>query len=176
MRKLYLLLLCMAILLSSTLSAFAHSGRTDSSGGHWNRSTNTYHYHNGGYTSSNPSTYSSSGSSGTKSSNSETTAPKTESPTAKIKKAVESNFDNKVIVIDISSLSEYEAAVTVRTKLDLTGFDTENLVFYNYDKETSKYHKIKDPNYSFDEDGILKFKTNSNLGYVIISDGALTRK
>lgn len=30
-------------------NAFAHSGRTDSSGGHWNRSTGTYHYHCGGY-------------------------------------------------------------------------------------------------------------------------------
>ena len=24
---------------------FAHSGRTDSRGGHWNRTTGTYHYH-----------------------------------------------------------------------------------------------------------------------------------
>lgn len=30
-------------------NAFAHSGRTDSSGGHWNRSNGTYHYHCGGY-------------------------------------------------------------------------------------------------------------------------------
>lgn len=28
---------------------FAHSGRTDSNGGHYNRSTGVYHYH-GGYT------------------------------------------------------------------------------------------------------------------------------
>lgn len=28
-------------------SAFAHSGRTDSNGGHWDRSTGTYHYHSG---------------------------------------------------------------------------------------------------------------------------------
>jgi hypothetical protein len=28
---------------------FAHSGRTDSNGGHYNRSTGQYHYHGGGY-------------------------------------------------------------------------------------------------------------------------------
>lgn len=32
---------------SSLIFAFAHSGRTDSSGGHYNRSTGEYHYHHG---------------------------------------------------------------------------------------------------------------------------------
>ena len=39
------ILLCIVCI----FNAFAHSGRTDSSGGHWNRSTGTYHYHCGGY-------------------------------------------------------------------------------------------------------------------------------
>lgn len=29
-----------------TVENFAHSGRTDSNGGHWDYSTGTYHYHN----------------------------------------------------------------------------------------------------------------------------------
>ena len=37
-------------------SAFSHSGRTDSSGGHYNRKTGTYHYH--GTPKSSTSTYS----------------------------------------------------------------------------------------------------------------------
>ena len=37
-------LLCAAFL---TVSAFAHPGNTDSSGGHYNRSTGEYHYHHG---------------------------------------------------------------------------------------------------------------------------------
>jgi hypothetical protein len=41
-------LLLATIFLISTL-ATAHSGRTDSSGGHNNRSTGGYHYHNSGY-------------------------------------------------------------------------------------------------------------------------------
>lgn len=41
-------LLIATIFLISTL-ATAHSGRTDSSGGHYNRSTGEYHSHNSGY-------------------------------------------------------------------------------------------------------------------------------
>lgn len=33
-----------------TTENFAHSGRTDSNGGHYDRSTGIYHYHNGGET------------------------------------------------------------------------------------------------------------------------------
>jgi len=36
------------LLLSISLIASSHSGRTDSSGGHYNRSTGDYHYHNYG--------------------------------------------------------------------------------------------------------------------------------
>lgn len=31
----------------ATIESFAHPGRTDSNGGHWDYSTGTYHYHNG---------------------------------------------------------------------------------------------------------------------------------
>lgn len=34
------------------LNASSHSGRTDKNGGHWDRNTGTYHYHNDGQTSS----------------------------------------------------------------------------------------------------------------------------
>lgn len=53
----------------------AHPGRTDSNGGHWNHSTGTYHYHNGGGSSgSSGKSSSSSGSSG-KSSSSKAAKP-----------------------------------------------------------------------------------------------------
>lgn len=41
------------ILISFTTICFAHKGRTDSNGGHWDRSTGTYHYHNGDYSGQN---------------------------------------------------------------------------------------------------------------------------
>lgn len=46
-----LLLGCFVLILTIS-NVIAHSGRTDSSGGHWNRKTGTYHYHNSGYTPS----------------------------------------------------------------------------------------------------------------------------
>ena len=35
------------ILIASLVPAFAHSGKTDSSGGHYDSSTGEYHYHHG---------------------------------------------------------------------------------------------------------------------------------
>ena len=40
----FVMLLCVALL---TTVASAHSGRTDSNGGHYDRSTGSYHYHHG---------------------------------------------------------------------------------------------------------------------------------
>ena len=45
MRKWFFLLLCVVCFIP--VAASAHSGRTDGSGGHWNRSTGEYHYHHG---------------------------------------------------------------------------------------------------------------------------------
>ena len=59
------ILVILSILLFSAVVAYTHSGRTDSRGGHYNRKTGTYHYHNSGTTrsstnrSSSTSTYSS---------------------------------------------------------------------------------------------------------------------
>ncbi|MDW7674674.1 MAG: stalk domain-containing protein [Bacillota bacterium] len=55
--KLFSILMLLFVVFSSY--AFAHSGRTDSSGGHYDRKTGTYHYHNSGSSSnssSSPST------------------------------------------------------------------------------------------------------------------------
>lgn len=44
MKKVIVTIVCLLL----SLSTYAHSGRTDSSGGHYNRTTGDYHYHNGG--------------------------------------------------------------------------------------------------------------------------------
>lgn len=46
MKKL-LLSFTLLLLILLPVTAFAHSGKTDSSGGHYNRSTGEYHYHHG---------------------------------------------------------------------------------------------------------------------------------
>ena len=42
-----LILFCTLFISFSLTTIYAHSGRTDSSGGHYNRSTGEYHYHHG---------------------------------------------------------------------------------------------------------------------------------
>ena len=45
MKKLTALFLVLLFTLALTATAFAHPGRTDSNGGHWDRRTGTYHKH-----------------------------------------------------------------------------------------------------------------------------------
>ena len=46
MKRIIAFLLCL-VLVCLPASSLAHSGRTDSGGGHWNHSTGEYHYHHG---------------------------------------------------------------------------------------------------------------------------------
>lgn len=62
MKKCASILLAVFLLLIPRIGS-GHSGRTDSNGGHTNRKTGEYHYHNGGSSSSGSSSNSSSGSS-----------------------------------------------------------------------------------------------------------------
>ena len=47
MKKIGCFLLAVLLILSVPSTAFAHSGRLDANGGHYNRKTGTYHYHRG---------------------------------------------------------------------------------------------------------------------------------
>lgn len=47
-------LICIIVIVFCTLIAYGHSGRTDASGGHRNRKTGGYHYHNSGRSTSSP--------------------------------------------------------------------------------------------------------------------------
>lgn len=55
MKKISLVIL--VVFLSLPLIVFAHPGRTDKNGGHYNRKTGEYHYHNSGYSSYSSSNY-----------------------------------------------------------------------------------------------------------------------
>ena len=54
MKKLCQIFIVTAFVVATSLTLYAHSGRTDSSGGHTNRSTGQYHYHNSGSGSTAP--------------------------------------------------------------------------------------------------------------------------
>ena len=53
MRKFIILLFSVFVLLALSITVSAHPGRTDSNGGHYNRDTGEYHYHNGEYAGQN---------------------------------------------------------------------------------------------------------------------------
>lgn len=61
--KIFSLVVLIAV---ATTTSLAHSGRTDSKGGHYNRKTGVYHYHNGGTTKTTNSTKTTSTSNGVK--------------------------------------------------------------------------------------------------------------
>ncbi len=66
-------IITMVVSMNSSL-VFAHSGRTDSNGGHYNRSTGVYHYHNGGSSTKSSSTSTSTSTSTSKSTSSKSTS------------------------------------------------------------------------------------------------------
>lgn len=47
MKKLLIGILILITIAAMSLSSYAHSGRTDGNGGHYDRSTGEYHYHHG---------------------------------------------------------------------------------------------------------------------------------
>ncbi len=87
--------LTLAIALNTQI-VFAHSGRTDSNGGHYNKSTGEYHYHNGGTSASSITSTSSSN----KTTSSKTTASNTttsSSSTSTKPKVVEVRYINVTV-------------------------------------------------------------------------------
>lgn len=53
MKKPIVLVVVLLFLFFSVSVAFSHSGRTDAQGGHYNRKTGEYHYHNKGISGTN---------------------------------------------------------------------------------------------------------------------------
>ena len=49
MKKVITIIMIFTSLFLFSLQSFAHPGRTDSRGGHYDRSSGEYHYHNGEY-------------------------------------------------------------------------------------------------------------------------------
>jgi hypothetical protein len=84
-------------------------------------------------------------------------------------------FDNKIGVLHLDQAGAWGQEVRIAAKFDLTGMDTDNLMFYAYDKATNKYQRIPAPKYSIDKNGYTHFST-PYAGDIIISDGALAKK
>jgi uncharacterized repeat protein (TIGR02543 family) len=84
-------------------------------------------------------------------------------------------FDNTVQSIHFDQQTDWDAPVRVAAKVDLTDMDTDNLVFYAYDREANRYKRIENPEYRIDANGYLWF-TTPYAGSIVISDGRLVGK
>lgn len=80
-----------------------------------------------------------------------------------------------IAVIQMEQTGTLPVAVQVVAKVDLTGFDAKNLVFYSYDSGSKKVQKIETPNYKVDKNGFLHFQT-SQTGNIIVTDAPLAKR
>ncbi|MDR0963428.1 MAG: hypothetical protein LBM60_02285 [Clostridium sp.] len=83
-------------------------------------------------------------------------------------------FDNKISVLHLDQTGSWGQEVRIAAKFDLTGMDTNKLVFYAYDKATNRYQRIPAPKYSIDKNGYMHFST-PYAGDIIVSDGTFTK-
>jgi len=84
-------------------------------------------------------------------------------------------FDNQVRVVHIHQQAGFNQAVTIAAKVDFTGMDKEQLVFYAYNSEKNTYRRIARPNVRHDKNGYVHI-TSEHPGDIIISEGTLARK
>lgn len=109
-RKFYLITLLLTIIMLSS-STMAHPGRTDANGGHYNRKTGEYHYHNGGHSSGSSGSSSSSssyGSSRYKSSGGGSSASQTPEPAPKPTPVYASRIDATDVPTEINAGQTYQ--------------------------------------------------------------------
>lgn len=102
-------------------------------------------------------------------------ASTTNATTKATKNLFEKFFNNKAAVISFGHQGSFGDSINVAAKVDLTGMNTKNLVFYVYDKKTNTYRQIANPTYWIDSNGYLRFSTVF-AGDIIVSDGALVKK
>lgn len=100
----------------------------------------------------------------------------TDEDTKTVTTIFEKNYSNKLVVLPTWSLSKQSESIKITAKIDLTDFDTSKLVFYNYNKIDNKLTSIEKPAASTDAKGNLTFTTNSNQGFVVVSNDSLALK
>ncbi len=84
-------------------------------------------------------------------------------------------FSNTIEVVSFEQKKTFGTTVRVAAKIDTSKLNTNNLIFYCYDKETNTYHRIYNPSYSINAHGYVHFNT-TYAGDIIITDRALKAK
>lgn len=93
--------------------------------------------------------------------------------TQKTQSTFERYFDNKVSVVHFDHEGAFGMSIDAAVKVDLTGMNTKNLLFYSYNPKTNRYTPITNADAYMDENGFLHFTTNMG-GDLVITDKPLT--
>ena len=93
--------------------------------------------------------------------------------TGETKALFQNRFGNKNLsVICLDQNGTYGAKVEVAAAADLSGFNTNNLYFYQYDRQTGRYSRMTGTEHFIDTEKFLHFKTNKG-GDIIVTDKPL---
>jgi hypothetical protein len=84
-------------------------------------------------------------------------------------------YANKMKFIHLAQPSSFGATVRIAAKVDLSGLDTDSLVFYSYDEAEHVITRLVNPQYSIDANGYLRF-TTKYAGEIVITDQLLEAK
>lgn len=96
--------------------------------------------------------------------------------TGDTRKLFESRFENQnLAVICLDQDGDYGTTVEVAAAVDLTGFNTDSLYLYRYDRETGKYEPMSKTEHFVDTKDFLHFMTTKG-GDIIVTDKPLTEK
>ena len=93
----------------------------------------------------------------------------------RVRTSFERSFTNNMRVVHLDHSEAWGQTVRVAARVDLTGMNTQNLVFYSFNSETNTYRIIAAPDYRIDSNGFLRFNTDVG-GSIIISDGQFVRR
>lgn len=93
--------------------------------------------------------------------------------TQKTQSTFERYFDNKVSVVHFDHEGAFGMSIDAAVKVDLTGMNIKNLLFYSYNPKTNRYTPITNADAYMDENGFLHFTTNMG-GDLVITDKPLT--
>lgn len=83
-------------------------------------------------------------------------------------------FSNNVMTVSLGQQGSFGQSVEIAAKIT-PDLDTNNLVFYTYDKTSNTYVRIQDSNHWVDKNGYVHFTTSVG-GNIVISSGSLVKK
>lgn len=95
--------------------------------------------------------------------------------TAPVSRRFNRYYENTMRVVALEQQGSFGVALEIAAKLDLTGLNTESLVFYSYDVKTNTYTRLENTSYWVEANGYLHFRTVL-AGSILVTDHALTRK